>query len=256
VLPGVMGIEAFAELATLLVPGWHVQTVEEVRFLAPFKLYRDEPRRARLEAVLRAADAGLVADCRLVGSRTLPGQPAPQVTTHFTARVRLGRSRPLVEHRDPPQPPDGTGVAADDVYRIYFHGPAYRVLERVWRDGDRVVGLMAHGLPPGHLPAEHPTRLAPRLIELCFQTAGIAEIARTGRMGLPDRIEQVVAGSLSEAADDRLFAVVTPRADGGFDADVVDGAGGVHIALRGYRTVELPAPVPAEQIAPLQAVAG
>src|SRR4030095_13922817 len=57
VLPGVMGIEAFAELATLLVPGWHVQTVEEVRFLAPFKLYRDEPRRARLEAVLRAADA-------------------------------------------------------------------------------------------------------------------------------------------------------------------------------------------------------
>jgi NAD(P)-dependent dehydrogenase (short-subunit alcohol dehydrogenase family) len=256
VLPGVMGIEAFAELATLLVPGWHVQTVEEVRFLAPFKLYRDEPRRARLEAVLRAADDGLVADCRLVGSRTLPGQPAPQVTTHFTARVRLGRSRPLVEHRDPPQPPDGTGVAADDVYRIYFHGPAYRVLERVWRDGDRVVGLMAHGLPPGHLPAEHPTRLAPRLIELCFQTAGIAEIARTGRMGLPDRIEQVVAGSLSESADDRLFAVVTPRGDGGFDAHVVDGAGGVHVALRGYRTVELPAPVAAEQIAPLQAVAG
>ena len=45
VLPGVMGIEAFAELATLLVPGWHVQEVEDVRFLAPFKFYRDEPRR-------------------------------------------------------------------------------------------------------------------------------------------------------------------------------------------------------------------
>ena len=256
VLPGVMGIEAFAELATLFAPGWHVQGVDDVRFLAPFKLYRDEPRRARLEAVLRAERDGLVADCRLVGSRTLPGQSAPQVTTHFTARVRLGRSRPPVEHRDPPQPSDGSGVAADDVYRIYFHGPAYRVLERVWRDGDRVVGLMAHGLPPGHVPAEHPTRLAPRLIELCFQTAGIAEIARTGRMALPESIERVGAGSLGEAADDRFFAVVTPRADGGFDAHVVDGAGGVQVALHGYRTVELPAPVAAEQIAPLQAVAG
>jgi hypothetical protein len=233
-----------------------VHAIEDVRFLAPFKLYRDEPRRARLEAVLRAEDGGLVADCRLIGSRTLSGQPAPQVTTHFTARVRLGRMARPVERLAPPQPPDGIGVAAEDVYRIYFHGPAYRVLERVWRDGDRVVGLMAGGLPPGHLPAERPARLAPRLIELCFQTAGIAEIARTGRMGLPDRIEQVTAGAANETVDDRLFAVVTARADGAFDAHVVDGAGSVHVALRGYRTVELPAPVAAEQIAPLQPVAG
>jgi hypothetical protein len=255
VLPGVMGIEAFAELATLLVPDWHVHAVEDVRFLAPFKLYRDEPRRARLEAVLRAEDGSLVADCRLIGIRTLPGQPDPLVTTHFTARIRLGPMAPPVERLAPPQPPDGTGVAAEDVYRIYFHGPAYRVLERVWRDGDRVVGLMAGGLPPGHLPAERPARLAPRLIELCFQTAGIAEIARTGRMGLPDRIEQVIAGAANETVDDRLFAVVTARDDGAFDAHVVDGAGSVHVALRGYRTVELPAPVAAEQIAPLQPVA-
>ena len=115
---------------------------------------------------------------------------------------------------------------------------------------------MTHPLPPGHLPAECPTRLAPRLIELCFQTAGIAEIARTGRMGLPDRIDRVVPGSSDDAAEQRLFAVVTPHTDGSFDAHVVDGAGVVHVALRGYRTVELPAPVAAEQIAPLQAVAG
>jgi hypothetical protein len=99
-------------------------------------------------------------------------------------------------------------------------------------------------------------RLAPRLIELCFQTAGIAEIARTGRMGLPARIEEVVAGALNEAADGPLYAVVTVRPDGGFDAHVVDGAGVVQVALRGYRTVELPAPVAEEQIAPLQPVAG
>src|SRR4030095_8972228 len=75
-------------------------------------------------------------------------------------------------------------------------------------------------------------------------------------MGRPDRIDRVVPGSSDDAAEQRLFAVVTPHTDGSFDAHVVDGAGVVHVALRGYRTVELPAPVAAEQIAPLPAVAG
>ena len=44
VLPGVMGIEAFAEAALCLHPGWHIETIEEVNFLAPFKFYKDEPR--------------------------------------------------------------------------------------------------------------------------------------------------------------------------------------------------------------------
>ena len=241
VLPGVMGIEGFAEVATLLLPDdWQVQRVEDVRFLAPLKFYRDEPRLVRLEATLRPEGDGLVADCRLLGSRTLPGQATPQVTTHFTARVHVGCATAPVERLDPPQPPDGRAVAAEDIYQIYFHGPAYRVLERVWRDGDRIVGLMARDLPVDRLPPESPTRLAPRLIELCFQTAGIAEIA---------------PGALNDVSDERLFAVVSPRADGSFDASVVDEAGIVQVALHDYRTVALPASVTEERMAPLQAVA-
>ena len=91
VLPGVMGIEAFAEAARLLAPGWAVTAIEDVEFLAPFKWYRDEPR--RVEVVVRAVADGdrLVATCRLDGRRTLAGQPE-QVTTHFTGRVVLGRT--------------------------------------------------------------------------------------------------------------------------------------------------------------------
>ena len=196
-----MGIEAFAELATLLVPGWHVQAVEDVRFLAPFKFYRDEPRRARSRRCFAPDGDGLVAECRLAG------QPNAARAGRAAGDDALHGARPTRPHGTAGRAPrpaaaaDGIGVAADDIYRIYFHGPAYRVLERVWRDGDRVVGLMADPLPPDHLPAECPTRLAPRLIELCFQTAGIAEIARTGRMGLPERIDRVVPGSSDEAAE-------------------------------------------------------
>ena len=49
VLPGVMGIEAFAEAALCLLPGWHVEALEDVNFLAPFKFYRGEPREVRVE---------------------------------------------------------------------------------------------------------------------------------------------------------------------------------------------------------------
>ena len=44
VLPGVMGIEAFAEAALVMLPGCRVEAVEDVSFLAPFKFYRNQPR--------------------------------------------------------------------------------------------------------------------------------------------------------------------------------------------------------------------
>ena len=33
-----MGIEAFAEAALCMLPNWYVAAIEEVNFLAPFKL--------------------------------------------------------------------------------------------------------------------------------------------------------------------------------------------------------------------------
>ncbi len=47
VLPGVMGMEAFTEAALCLLPGWHVEAIEDVNFLAPFKFYQKRtPRRS------------------------------------------------------------------------------------------------------------------------------------------------------------------------------------------------------------------
>src|SRR5207247_1514509 len=74
VLPGVMGIEGFAEVAKLALPGWHVVGIEDVRFLAPLKFYRSEPRPLMFQAVLTPDGEDVVAACRLIGTRTLPGQ--------------------------------------------------------------------------------------------------------------------------------------------------------------------------------------
>ena len=84
VLPGVMGMEGFAEAAHALLPGWEVVALEDVELLAPFKFYRDEPRTLELRALVRdGGDGTLVADCQLIGRRDAarPGR-AGDVSLH------------------------------------------------------------------------------------------------------------------------------------------------------------------------------
>jgi NAD(P)-dependent dehydrogenase (short-subunit alcohol dehydrogenase family) len=251
VLPGVMGIEAFAEAALCMLPGWHVEAVEDVNFLAPFKFYRHEARTVTVNAVLRPEGGAVVAECRLTGSRQLPNQAEPQVTTHFTARVRLVKQAPQAVTGAAPVSPKGTVIESGEIYRTFFHGPAYQVVGRASRNEERIVGELSASLPANHHPGERPLVMAPRLIELCFQTAGLWEIGVNGRFGLPQHVDRVCVWRTPEAKAE-LVAVATPDPEGGFDAEVVDRAGNRYVQLTGYRTVALAGGVKAE---PLKAMA-
>jgi acyl transferase domain-containing protein/NAD(P)-dependent dehydrogenase (short-subunit alcohol dehydrogenase family) len=255
VLPGVMGIEAFAEAAQCVHPGWHVKAVEEVNFLAPFKFYRDEPRIVTIQAVYYPQGDRLLADCRLIGRRMLPNHSEPQETIHFTARVRLTEQLPEAVIRKALVTSSDAIIDAAEIYRVYFHGPAYQVLERAWWDGKRMIGLMAGGLPCNHQPCDQPTLMAPRLIELCFQTAGLWEMSAQNRFGLPQDVHQVSLLRAPALAESQLYAVVTPNPDQGtFDAEVVDTKGNCYVQLSGYRTAALPNSVDAEPFKVLHTV--
>ena len=255
VLPGVMGIEAFAEAALCVHPGWHIEAIEEVNFLAPFKFYKDEPRTVTVQAFIYPQGDKLVADCRLTGRRTLPNQPQPQETTHFTARVRVSKQASQAVTGAAPRLSAEAIVEAAQIYRIYFHGPAYQVLERAWWDGKQMIGELAAGLPGNHAPSNLPTLMAPRLIELCFQTAGIWEISKNSRLGLPLHLHQVSWLRAPQSAEGHLYAVVTPHPEQGtFDAEVVDANGNCYVRLGGYRTVAVPDSLDAERLKPLRSV--
>ncbi len=254
-LPGVMGIEAFAEAALCLLPGWHIDAVEDVNFLAPFKFYRSEPRRVQVQTQIHPHGEDLLADCKLIGYRSLPNQTEPQRTIHFTARVRLTKQTKPAPTLPALGNPEGHLVEAGEIYRLYFHGPAYQVVEKAWWDGKRVIGQLANELPPNHQPAELPTAMAPRLIELCFQTAGVWELGVQGRMGLPRHVREVSFFRAPTPADGRLYAVVTPdEVQGTFDAEVLDAKGNCCLRLAGYQTVALPNAVNAVALKALQEV--
>jgi acyl transferase domain-containing protein len=238
VLPGVMGIEAFAALAQLAAPDLHVAGVEQMEYHAPVKFYRDEPRTLTLRAVIRPSGDGVVADCSLSASRSLKGEQTPKWTTHFTGSVRLTAEPPAHERDETPTKRPDVCAAHDDIYRVYFHGPAYQVLDDGWRFDGGAVGRFAADLPAAHVPETDHTATQPRLAELCFQTAGLWEIGTTGQMSLPAHADLIATLGRPQPGVP-LFAVVHPVGEGRFDCRVVDASGDVLVRMDGYRTVQV-----------------
>ena len=253
VLPGVMGMEAFAEAAQLLAPDRHVVAVEDVTFAAPLKFYRDEPRTLTVQAVVRPDGDDLVAHCRLIAERVLPGSETPQRTVHFTGRVRLGTDAPSASTPEPIGDPSGPALDAERVYSFYFHGPAYQVVESGWRAGDVSVASLADPLPANHVPDDRPLTTAPRLVELCFQTAGLWQAGREDQLALPMRVGSARVVGDPSTAPTPLQAHARQTADGVFECVVVDADGNAVVQLDGYRTIALPVPLAADISADLHA---
>ena len=253
-LPGVMGVEAFAELASLPLPGWSVAAVEDVQFDAPFKFYRAQPRTLILRATFREDGPDLIAECRLIGTRELRAGLEPQVKTHFRGHVRMRREAAAVAVVTVP-PSTSPPIPSDAIYKVLFHGPAYRVLAEERVSGLHATGVLTANLPDDHTPMTSAFALQPRLMELCLQTSGIWELTTSGRLALPLGIERVEAASAGTPAVGAVTAQATAREDGAFDVVVTDEAGAVLVRMLGYHSIALPGGGDADAIRLLQAAA-
>ena len=262
VLPGVMGIEGFSvaarHIGSILASnqgGLEVGKLEDIHFLAAFKFYRKEPRRVTWVARALREPAGLVVYVTLESSRANKTGSVRHIL-HFSGKVTLKRPESEGQEVSSPSPQwnDSYTVQAEDIYRLYFHGPAFQVLEGVQRSGDNVLGKLNKKLP-AITKEEHALLSTPTLVELCFQTAGIWEIGKTGIMALPRSIESLTLyrQSVNGAA---IYAEVKPVYAGNgelhFDARVVDSKGRLYLELKDYRTTPMSFTVEPNLLAPLQ----
>ena len=262
-LPGVMGIEglttAARQAASVLASetgGFKVTRVEDIQFLSAVKFYRGQSRKITWKAnVVRCAE-GLVAEVKLESLRELYGRE-PEKIIHFTGKVFLEAVEDEVEepvHSAPYWNGSGT-LAAEEIYKLYFHGPAFQVLEGVQKSGKEILGkLSANQL--ALTSVGHSLSTAPVLVELCLQTAGVWEIGTTGTLALPRSIGWFKLFR-AEPHGEELFAVVTPTSaeDGRphFHALVVDKAGRVYLELYDYRTEALSYSVEKNLMGPVEA---
>ena len=262
VLPGVMGIEGFSVAAkhigsVLASSGGtlEVDRLEDIQFLSAFKFYHNEPRRVTWIARAMRENHGLVVYVSLESSRLLKTGSDEHIR-HFSGKVFLKPPETGTQEASA-KAPEWNGsytIKSEDIYRLYFHGPAFQVLEGVQRSGTTVIGKL-NKEHPSILNTEHALLSTPTLVELCFQTAGIWEIGKTGTMALPRSIERLTLyrQSLNGA---NIYAEVTPTRSGDgelhFDARVVDSRGRLYLDLKDYRTSPMSDAVEPGLLAPLQ----
>jgi hypothetical protein len=239
-----------------------------MQFEAPLKFYRQKPRKVIWRAIVAREGTQLVAHMVLESVRDRPvARPSDSVqqrVQHFSGRVLLA---PFAAYTESPVHTERTPVwngqptvEPEAIYRVYFHGPAFQVLEGAQVGAERVIGRLRRDLPPITGDGKR-TLLLPHLIELCLQTAGVWEIGKTGTLALPTSIDRVVLYPPRACTGQQhtngsvIYAEIEPKEQGdqlSFDARVVDERGVVYLKLYGYRTSRLPDPIDGDRIAPLR----
>ena len=248
----VMGIELMAKAALLFSDRKHVTGIEAVRIQAPLifsvECYRSIALRTQAHGI---AGGEAWMDCDLASAA-----PDGDNIVHFTGRVLAGAAFPAVPAFG--TIPENSGfpeVGQEDIYRLFFHGPCFRVLHSVRWTGKAAVGRLARGLPALQRQAQVYTVVAPQVLEFCLQTAGLLELADTGRLMIPERIARIERLSdIGAGSSVALLAVASRRDDdaAAIDVLVLDEEGRVHVRVHSYRTCPLPFAADADAIALLR----
>jgi malonyl CoA-acyl carrier protein transacylase len=260
-LPGVMGIQGFMEAAQYIsstIGGgkgdYSVSWMDDIQFLTPLKFYRDEPRKITWKVQVCFENGETVAHIQL---ESIPsaGYSKNESLIHFKGSVHLLPSaRERVSRKTSPPRWNGSGiVSSEDIYRLFFHGPAFRILDGAQRSGEKILGRLAKSNDP--LLQGEGVAYVPVLVELCMQTAGLWEAGSTGVLALPRSIGSIRIHN-THHSELPVYAVVHPKkkADGqvSFDADVVDAEGEVYLEISDYCTSPLSYSVEEELLAPIQ----
>ncbi len=262
VLPGVMGIEGFTvaakHIASVLASGtgnFDVERLENINFLAPFKFYGNKPRTIQWNAVAVRRAKGLMVEVSLESDFRRHNGDLDHIL-HFTGEVFLttrGRGKASEVFAIPPQWSNERSVLAEDIYKLYFHGPSFQVLDAAQVSGATLLGRLNKKLIDSSDQSGH-SYTTPLLIELCFQTAGLWEAGATGVLSLPQRVGRLQLYRQPVNGVPIFAEVRSNNYDGrySFNARVVDAKGRVFLELTDYQTSPLPYQAEKDLIEPLK----
>ncbi|MBI5242108.1 MAG: SDR family NAD(P)-dependent oxidoreductase [Elusimicrobia bacterium] len=243
-VPGVMGLELFAEAASKVL-GEAPGALEEVRFALPIKLLRNRPASVRVEAKKAGLGTALSIESDFISPAGVKlGGPR----THFLARAGSCKGDGWEGIRKPALPNKGRGYAAgkDVIYRLNFHGPSFQVLDGMYVLEETEL-LAQYRRPKTALwpRGERALIWNPLLIEGVFQTCGFRDLNFIKKLTLPDLVESVELFERGPVPEEMFTYAVyrgASRGEGGadmrlYDAVAFDESYRVWVRLRGYRMI-------------------
>ena len=239
-VPGVMGIETFMETATALT-GNVPQGLKDVHFYLPIKLLRNRPQAVRVIGKAAGNEANMEIESDFINSK---GIKMGNTRKHFTAKTleTFTSTWSTVKEAAMANMNAPITVTKEEIYKKYFHGPSFQVLEGIVRvDKDASLALY-HTTPRPQWNDGPRTLLAnPMLIEAAFQCCGFQDMSIAHKMTLPDGIAEVaVLKNQLPPAQLYLYGVNRGNtADGKtlHDAYVFDAQGDVWVEIHGYQAI-------------------
>ena len=252
-LPGVMGVEMFAETAELMFPGMTVTAMEDVTFDKPIKLLRGRPLDVRVigEVMEERGEKAVVA-VRVESDFINPrGVKMGDTRIHFTGKVTLANRKKRARRLKKIKIPEKVQVGFEDIYERFFHGPTFRVLDGVLDTGGEVKeGEVSWGRfrePEGRFfefTDGQNFGSSPMLRECGFQTCGMFDLYHNANMSLPSAIGKVELRSIPTTSGSFYTRIVFKgkRKDGPmeyalYDVEVMDEKGNVVDAMRDYEMI-------------------
>ena len=239
-VPGVMGIETFMEAASGIMEDVPAG-LEDVHFSLPIKLLRGKPQTVRINSV-KNEKTGLVEMTIESDFLNSQGVKMGAPRRHFAAKT-LGDFESGYLGMPKAQPSSAKPLATkEEIYKIYFHGPSFQVLDSVLSVDDRTVfAVYRRPAAPLWPNGAKPLCAYPLLVEAAFQACGYRDLHIDKRMGLPDFIGKLLVSPGGEPPDTLYISCVFKGhgKDGktAYDACVYDKDGRLWVELQDYRMI-------------------
>ncbi|MDD4003671.1 MAG: SDR family NAD(P)-dependent oxidoreductase [Elusimicrobiaceae bacterium] len=185
-VPGVIGIETFFEAAARL-GGERPQMLRNIRFSLPIKLLRNRPQPVRINAERNRNGITMEIESDFINAKGVR-MGAPR--RHFSAATAENAALKWKSMPKPEFPQGKPLIDKAGIYKLYFHGPSFQVLDQIHSIGSKSVSAV-YRRPQKPLWADGNARklLAhPLLIEAAFQTCGFRDLNIEKRMALPDAV--------------------------------------------------------------------
>ncbi|PKM96608.1 MAG: hypothetical protein CVU79_12570, partial [Elusimicrobia bacterium HGW-Elusimicrobia-3] len=242
-VPGVMGLETFAE-ASAVVIGKPPKALTQVRFAVPIKLLRNKPADVKIKAEAAGDGAAMRIESDFVSPK---GLRLGQTRTHFRAVSAADFPSAWTPDARPQLPKNRKyKTEAPVIYQTYFHGPSFQVLDGILSvDKNSVLAVFKRPAAPLWKNGSQKLVFHPLVFEALFQACGWRDIQFDRTMALPDAVAAAIVYDHEPTDPDTLFlyGVFKGRTEDNrslYDAWAFDENYGLVAEIRDYAMIPTP----------------
>lgn len=233
-LPGVMGLEFFAELVKYLQPEREIWKFVNVEFQSAIRLKDDQPKEIQTDIKfnINSADAAITSQVMKDGKLTNDSK------LHFKSEIVFGSKG--VEKIKLPSLKKMPLLREQFIYEILPHGPLLQVLTEINHIEENMLAILKVKKKQLMSWKHKEFLINPLSIEACFQALGLMDFIDCGRAGLPSKIGELI---FYKTNSEPYFIVGQKKGDvekgGLFDFQLVSKKGEVVVKAINFQTVEI-----------------